>query len=199
MKQGKGEKETILYANKQVLQWANRPTAKLDSAIAYILALSILTNKVARLKLIVVSMYVILILFVAELWKAKMTTNFSYALGIKWSVTHLKPATISTKSFKFKHVEFVFKKRQTKKRLSFGKQRQKQSSRPIWIGGKVCLLSNIWWFCKLRSSLMPVAINCWQAGVLWGVASDWLEEVMASSVFVVDSIVMGLVIPAVSW
>ena len=46
---------------------------------------------------------------------------------------------------------------------------------------------------------MPVAINCWQAGVLWGVASDWLEEVMASLVFVVDSIVMGLVIPAVSW
>jgi hypothetical protein len=68
MKQGKGEKETILlYANKQVLQWANRPTAKLDSAIAYILILSILTNKVARLKLIVVSMYMILILFIAEL------------------------------------------------------------------------------------------------------------------------------------
>jgi hypothetical protein len=42
-------------------------TNKFDSAIAYILALSILTDKVARLKLIVVSMYVILILFVAEL------------------------------------------------------------------------------------------------------------------------------------
>ena len=46
---------------------------------------------------------------------------------------------------------------------------------------------------------MLVGINCWQDGVLWGVASDWLEAVMASLVVVVDSIVMGLVIPAVSW
>jgi hypothetical protein len=46
---------------------------------------------------------------------------------------------------------------------------------------------------------MPVAINCWKAGVLWGVVSDWLEEVMALLAFDVNLIVMGLVIPAVSW
>ena len=49
-------------------------------------------NKVARLKFIVVSMCVILILFTAELWKAKMTTNFPMHWELKWSVTCNTPS-----------------------------------------------------------------------------------------------------------